>query len=219
MADVPSTGSSNTPEAAPAAAPTASTTSLLSTPASAPASTTAQPDAKAAPTPPADPNATPTAAKPDAAPSIPEKYEFKLPENVVLDAKAIEAYTPVFKDLKLTQDQAQKLVDLEVSRYQQAQTAYQDSLQRQQQQWLEDSKAQFQQHEIEVAQSAIAAFGGKDFVGLLESIGVQNHPAVIRFARNVGIRLAEDSLELGGAPAQTRRDPASVLYPNHGTKQ
>ena len=214
MADLPSTGSSNTPEAASAAAPTAPATSLLSP----------SPESPAA-TPPADPTAVAPVApttpdtKVEAAPVIPEKYEFKTPDDVVLDQKQIEAYTPVFKDLKLTNEQAQKLVELNISQYQAQVKAYEESQTRAQQQWLEDSKAQFPQHEIEVAQSAIAAFGGKDFVDLLQTMGVQNHPSVIRFARNVGVRLAEDTFDMGGQTPTQKRDPASVLYPNHGTKQ
>lgn len=42
----------------------------------------------------------------------PEKYEFKAPEGMQLDEKALEAATPIFKELGLNNDQAQKLVDL-----------------------------------------------------------------------------------------------------------
>lgn len=42
----------------------------------------------------------------------PEKYEaFKVPDGQQIDEKVVEAATPIFKELNLTQDQAQKLVD------------------------------------------------------------------------------------------------------------
>jgi len=43
---------------------------------------------------------------------VPETYEeFKVPEGYTLDKAAIEKASPLFKELNLTQDQAQKLVD------------------------------------------------------------------------------------------------------------
>lgn len=50
--------------------------------------------------------------KPDAATGAPEKYEdFKLPEGYKLSEEAGKEVTAMFKELNLTQDQAQKLVD------------------------------------------------------------------------------------------------------------
>src|SRR5262245_55633150 len=43
----------------------------------------------------------------------PEKYaDFKIPDGMAVDAKALEAFTPALRELNLTQDQAQKLVDV-----------------------------------------------------------------------------------------------------------
>lgn len=41
----------------------------------------------------------------------PEKYEFKAGEGVELDAEALKDFEPVARDLNLTNEQAQKLVD------------------------------------------------------------------------------------------------------------
>jgi hypothetical protein len=50
-------------------------------------------------------------AKPAATTGAPEKYDdFKAPDGYTLDPKAIEAAVPIFKELGLTQDQAQRLV-------------------------------------------------------------------------------------------------------------
>lgn len=54
-------------------------------------------------------------AKPEA--KAPDTYAtFKAPEGHTLDAKMLETVTPVFKELGLSQDQAQKLIDLQVAR-------------------------------------------------------------------------------------------------------
>lgn len=47
----------------------------------------------------------------------PETYaDFTLPENYTLDPKAVEAVTPLFKELGLTQEQAQKLISFQAER-------------------------------------------------------------------------------------------------------
>lgn len=51
----------------------------------------------------------------------PEKYtDFKLPEGLTLEPKAIEDATKVFKNLNLSQDQAQSLVDFHAAQIQSA---------------------------------------------------------------------------------------------------
>ena len=53
---------------------------------------------------------TPPAKTPEA-PAVPEKYDFKAPEGQTLDPAVIEKATPIFKELGLSNDAAQKLVD------------------------------------------------------------------------------------------------------------
>lgn len=45
----------------------------------------------------------------------PEKYEFKLPEGMVMDEAMLAQAEPLFKELNLTNDQAQKLVELQAN--------------------------------------------------------------------------------------------------------
>jgi hypothetical protein len=53
-----------------------------------------------------------TETKTEDKPVVPEKYaDWKLPDGYELDAKVNEEASPLFKELGLTQDQAQKLVD------------------------------------------------------------------------------------------------------------
>jgi hypothetical protein len=48
----------------------------------------------------------------EAAKNVPEKYEVKLPEGLEKDTSLLEKITPVFKELNITGEQAQKLVDV-----------------------------------------------------------------------------------------------------------
>lgn len=49
--------------------------------------------------------------KPAAPAGVPERYEFTAPDNYTLDAKLIDAVTPIFKEAGLSQETAQKLFD------------------------------------------------------------------------------------------------------------
>lgn len=61
--------------------------------------------------PPADPNK-PTQPKEETPPGAPEKYAFTAPEGQELDTSALAQFEPVARELNLTQEQAQKLVDV-----------------------------------------------------------------------------------------------------------
>lgn len=55
--------------------------------------------------------------KPETKPEAPAAYaDFKAPEGYQIDPEVLKEALPVFKDLGLTQDQAQKLVDIQIQR-------------------------------------------------------------------------------------------------------
>ena len=60
-----------------------------------------------------DPNADPAAkpAEPKPAPAVPETYSFKASDGRELDQSLVAKATPIFKELGLSEAQAQKLVD------------------------------------------------------------------------------------------------------------
>ena len=59
--------------------------------------------------PPAEPK---EGVDPPQKPAVPETYQFKAPEGFALDEKLVAEATPIFKELGLTQDAAQRLVDM-----------------------------------------------------------------------------------------------------------
>ena len=58
---------------------------------------------------------------------VPEKYEFKLPEGVTLDEASMALIAPAFKELGLSNEQAQKLVDLQMTLNKSNEDAYAQS--------------------------------------------------------------------------------------------
>ena len=76
-------------------------------------------------------------AEKDKKPAAPEKYEFAAPEGQALDANALAVFEPIAKELGLTQEQAQKLVDI----YPQIQQQQAEAWSKQVADWGEQVKA------------------------------------------------------------------------------
>ena len=150
----------------------------------------------------------------------PEKYEdFKLPEGVELDTAMLEQAIPIFKELNLTQEQAQKLVDFESARVAQARQAQADQFNTLINSWVEQAKADKEfggdhfDESVKTARIAVDKFGTPEFKQLMEDHGVGNHPEMIRFMLRVGKTLREDSPGSNGNKVAGKQDRVSILYP------
>nr|WP_313488661.1 peptidase [Pseudescherichia sp.] len=152
--------------------------------------------------------------KPEGAP---EKYEFKVAEGQELDATALEQFEPIARELNLTNEQAQKMVDLygtQILPMVQKQQA--EAWQKTTEQWAADVKADKEiggdklTASIGVAQRALETFGTPDLKQYLNSTGLGNHPDLIKFCVKVGQAMSEDKVLTGNEHGQ--RSAAQVLY-------
>ncbi len=155
-------------------------------------------------------------AKPEGAP---EKYDFKLPEGVTLDPDAIAEFEPLARDLNLTQDAAQKLIDLECKRMQAIQKAQFDSWQSTLKGWVSDIKADPEfggakmPQTLKEAQSVVKKYGSEGLMEVLNVSGLGNHPEVIKTLAKIGRAMSEDKI-INGGTAAAPRDLAKVLFPD-----
>ena len=158
----------------------------------------------------------------------PETYEFNdkvadAPE--VLDPEVLTAFGEVAKELDLPQDAAQKVLD-KVAPVIQARQA--EQVEKARVEWAEESKSDDEfggetfETNLEVAKTALNAFGTDPFKQLLSESGLGNHPEVIRFMYRAGKAISEDSYvgNSQGANAQGSKVPkdfngiANALYSN-----
>lgn len=149
-----------------------------------------------------------------------EYSEFTLPEGVELDAAALEVYTPAFKELGLTQEQAQKLVDLRAKEVQAAAESQSDAFAQLLETWKTETTNDKElggdrfEKNLGVATEAINKFGTPELRTLLDETGVGNHVEMFRFMVKVGQLTKED---VPGAPGRQTSPEASrveLLYPN-----
>ncbi|CAI1975857.1 peptidase [Serratia proteamaculans] len=155
---------------------------------------------------------TPDKLKKDDKPAAPEKYEFAAPEGQELDANALSVFEPIAKELGLTQEQAQKLVDI----YPQIQQQQAEAWSKQIADWGEQVKADKEiggdkfNASVGAAQRALDQFGNPELREYLQASGLGNHPALVRFCAKVGKSMAEDSFVMPNNGGQ--RSAADILY-------
>lgn len=148
---------------------------------------------------------------------VPESYEFEAPEGMELDESLIGELSEVSKDLGLTQEQAQTLLDRMGPAMAQRQAEQIEALH---QQWAEEAKADKEfggdklNDSLSHAKRAMDQFATDDLKSLLNETGMGNHPEVVRFFVRVGKATSEDGFVSGRKGAVGRKP----FYPNSDMK-
>lgn len=152
--------------------------------------------------------------KPEGAP---EAYEFKAPEGAELDKDAVAQFEPIARELNLSQEQAQKLVDLYGSKVMpQLMKQQADTWQKQVADWGTSAKEDAEiggdkfDGNLTRAKQAMDKFATPQLREFLETTGMGNHPELIRVFVKVGAAMSEDSLVTSNEKGQ--RSAADVLY-------
>lgn len=154
--------------------------------------------------------------KPEGAP---EKYEFKVGEGQELDTAALEQFEPIARELNLTNEQAQKMVDLYGTKIMpMVQKQQAESWQKTTEQWAADVKADKEiggdklTANLSAAQRALEQFGDQELKEYLDSTGLGNHPALVKAFIKVGKAMSEDKVVTGGHESGGS-DLISAFYP------
>ncbi|MBS0808083.1 peptidase [Enterobacter hormaechei] len=148
----------------------------------------------------------------------PEKYEFTAGEGVELDSEALKDFEPVARDLNLTNEQAQKLVDAYPKILAGVQQRQAEAWQLQTEQWAADVKADKElggdklTANLSAAQRALEQFGDPELKEYLDSTGLGNHPALVKAFIKVGKAMSEDKVVTGGHESGGS-DLISAFYP------
>nr|DAF10816.1 MAG TPA: stabilization protein [Caudoviricetes sp.] len=149
----------------------------------------------------------------------PEKYEFKPAEGQELDSAALEQFEPIARELNLSNEQAQKMVDLYGTKIlPMVQQQQAEAWQKTTEQWAADVKADKEigganlTSNISVAQRALDTFGSPELKEYLTASGLGNHPELVKAFVKVGKAMSEDGMVTGKEAGQ--RSAAEVLYGN-----
>lgn len=146
----------------------------------------------------------------------PEKYEFTAGEGVELDSEALKDFEPVARDLNLTNEQAQKLVDAYPKILAGVQQRQAEAWQKQTEGWAETVKADKEiggdklTANLSAAQRALDQFGTQELKEYLNATGLGNHPDLVKTFVKIGKAMSEDGMVDGSNQGQ--RSAAEVLY-------
>ncbi|EHW2661084.1 peptidase [Escherichia coli] len=151
--------------------------------------------------------------KPEGAP---EKYEFQAAEGVELDTEALKEFEPVAREMNLTNEQAQKLVDVYPKILAGVQQRQVEAWQQTTEQWAADVKSDKEiggdklPSNLSAAQRALDQFGTPELKEYLNTTGLGNHPDLVKTFVKIGKAMSEDGMVTGGNDGQ--RSAAEVLY-------
>lgn len=143
---------------------------------------------------------------------VPESYkEFTLPEGMEYDVEVADSFKAVAKELGLSQEAAQKLVDYQTN----IAKVQQDAHVKQMESWRQESEKSIGKDGIEEANRALNQFASPEFVQYLNESGLGNHPAMIAAFKNVYEKIGESSFVDNNTSGQVSlRNDYSKLYPS-----
>jgi hypothetical protein len=154
-----------------------------------------------------------------------EYAEFQLPEGVQVDEQKMADFKAKAREAGLSQEQAQKLVDVHTNAIKAASDAstqlWYDTQKEWQQQVIKDPEIGGKNFEPmkETVAKAIDTVGGEDAQKIrqaFEYTGAGNNPDIIRFLYRLGKAIGEGGAVGGGMPAAVEqpKSAAERLYPN-----
>lgn len=152
-------------------------------------------------------------AEPEPAP-LPERYEFQVPEGITLDTVAAEQWGGLAKELKLSQEDAQKVADLAAGMVQRQQDAHAQLVTS----WVEAAKVDQEiggdafAENLAIARKALETFGTPELKDVLNMTGLGNNPEVIRAFYRAGKNISEDRF-IPGSPKGPEMDMAKRMFP------
>ena len=151
----------------------------------------------------------------DAAAGAPEKYgDFKLPDGYKFDEKQLTDATALFKEMNLSQDQAQKLVDHYAANSLQAAEAPYKAWADLQKQWMTDigdrfgSKTESVKTDIGKAIGTLPPSLARSFRAALDLTGAGSNPDIVE-----GLHIMLKGLVEGGSVRQGNQSPEANKQP------
>ncbi len=147
---------------------------------------------------------------------VPEKYEFKVAENSVLDSRHVEKIAAYAKEQGLSQQEAQELLDGEAE-------AVAKEVRDLSAEFLNQSKADKEiggeafDKSVALGNAALEKFATPELRKILDRTGYGNHPEWIRFVARIGKAMESDKFvpnEPAAVPGEITKSRVSKFYPN-----
>ena len=148
-----------------------------------------------------------TAVKQAETPAEPE-YNFTMPEGVEMDQAAIEQFIPIAKELGLTPEAAQKIVDIQANQVVAARKAHETAVNTARDAWVKEISSDPElggeklQETLYIANQGLESLGDIGLAKLLSETGFGDHPIFIRAFHKIGLMHGDDKAVFGGPTSQ-----------------
>lgn len=156
---------------------------------------------------------------------VPEKYDLKAPDGSLLDATAIQNVAEFAKANKLTNKEAQAILDSQSAILTGYEVKQREESEKLSKQWVDAAKADKEIGGDKFAESAefatrfVDKFGSPELKEFLDRSGLGNHPEAIRMFAKCQREFENDKFVHGpqrGAEIK-KKDTAEVLYGNQAS--
>lgn len=153
----------------------------------------------------------------------PDEYaDFKVPEGMPVDADLLNDFKPVAKELGLSQDKAQKLIDLYAGKVAPMMAQRQaEAWGKQLEAWASECKADKEiggdkyDAAVEDAKRVVNTLGTSELKKVFDDYGLGNNPELVRVFSRMAKYLKEDTF-VDGQPV-SGKSMAAKFYPNMNT--
>ncbi len=149
---------------------------------------------------------------------VPEKYDLKMPEGSPLKPEYLEKISSYAKEKKLSNDQAQELLQQQHSVVdeflKQQVTEFEQTASAWKEQAMKDPEigGEAFTKNVELAHRALEQFGTPQFRAELSATGYGNHPELVRIFARIGKKMADDKMVVPGAQTGGNRSYEDVFY-------
>jgi len=156
----------------------------------------------------------------------PEAYDLTAPEGMTLDKEAMDAAVPIFREIGLSNEDAQKLMPVASQFAQKIADGLNQQILTQvavdRKAWLDEAKADAEigganwDKSVSTAAVALDKLGypkGSKFRTLLDDSGLGNNPEMIRAFKRIGEVIGEDASFARGDTNSAKKTDAELFYP------
>lgn len=158
--------------------------------------------------------------KPEDTRVVPEEYKLSVPKASEEDKARIEKVVDFAKSHKLTNDEAQALLERDIALEAAIIERQHVALDEAQVKWIEDTKSDGEMggekydETVQLAKMAVDKLGTPLFKKLLNETKQGDHPEMVRFCSKVGRLMKDDKFELAGSAPTEKKSMAEVFYGN-----
>jgi hypothetical protein len=149
--------------------------------------------------------------------AVPEEYQFEMPEGMELDTTMAEAMSPLFKEIGITQGQANQLVAAYSGQIGAKAEADASQFVNRVTEWTNAAQADPEignerwDQTVAISNQALQKLGTPELTVALAETGMSNHPEMIRFMTRVASAIGEDAF-VPGDTVDTSDVPTEVSW-------